>query len=994
MERFNDLSIISENRLDQRAYYIPCASQKEALSFTAQKSSRYTLLNGVWDFRYFESHLDVPDGISTINFDATLPVPSCFECYGYGQIQYTNINYPYPYNPPYTCSVNPVGVYSRKFTVSGQNKTYIVFEGVSSYFELFVNGEYVGMSKGSHLQAEFDLTPFVIQGENTLTVAVYTFNVESYLEDQDFFRFHGIFRDVYLLDRPSSHINDVFIKTNENGFDISLDFTGEVLPYTVKVFAPNGEELPDYKNIQNKLLWSAEAPNLYTLLICANGEYIAIKRGFVTVSTSDLGELLINGVAVKLKGVNRHDSHPKYGYVVSYEDMKNDLVLMKRHNINCVRCSHYPNHPEFYRLADELGLYLIDECDLETHGVESALGFSSQESIDAIASNPDWTKAMLSRMQRTVHRDKNFTSIIMWSLGNEGQFGDNFVKMSNWIKSVDKSRLVHYERTAFPNKAYGADQMPIHPCVDVISRMYTNISNVKVHGELKTDKRPYFLCEYIHAMGLGPGEVADYWDLIYKYPRLIGGCAWEWCDHAVVKTDANGVNYYAYGGDSGEFPHDGNFCCDGMVFPDRKPSTGLMNYKKVIEPIKFALSEDKSIVTVENRHDFIDLSNYDIYYKIVTDDIIGDKIPLQVNAPAHGKTTAKINLPKCVANYGAFVEFYADLNKDTPYAKAGYNIAWEQFAIDFEQKTTSSALAKTTINVEDAKRSVFVCGGNFAVIIDKATGMITSFKRDNKELLTKPSSITLWRAPTDNDRYDKNEIWYPEFLHKTFFNVYASSVEVEDLKVTISFDGAIGANSRVPVYFAKIVYTVDSYGVTTSIHADKNLMANSFARSTSEDVTLAQKGKNPVADIPRFAMRFSLNKSLDKIEYFGMGPKENYCDFNAHAKMGVFHNTVMGEVEPYIRPQETGNHLNAKYLTVFGVDKLTFVGNGFEFSALPYSIEDLETAEHTNELPNVSSTEVIIAYKNRGIGSNSCGPKLQDKYKITETSFDFSFTIE
>lgn len=993
MERFNDLEIISENREKPRSYYVPFNSDKSALTFNTKNSSRYTLLNGEWNFKYYESHLDLPNVIDEISFEDKLPVPSCWECYGYGQIQYTNINYPHPYNPPYTCSLNPVGVYSKKFHIlENTDMRYIVFEGVSSYFELFINGKYVGMSRGSHLQAEFDITNFVKVGDNIVTVVVYTFNAESYLEDQDFFRFHGIFRDVYLLNRPTSHIRDVFIKTRENGFDILVDFVGEKLDYNIKVFSPSGEEILDYENIKKPILWSAETPNLYTILITSNGESIAFKRGIKTISTSVKGELLINGVSVKLKGVNRHDSHPKFGYTVSFDDIKNDLILMKQHNINCVRCSHYPNHPDFYRLTDELGLYVIDECDIETHGVESALGFSSLESIDAIASNPIWEKNMLSRAERMVERDKNFTSIIMWSLGNEAQFGENFVKMSNYIKSVDDSRLIHYERTAFPFKAYGENQMLIHPCVDVVSRMYTGLKDLETQANMKNDMRPYFLAEYIHSMGLGPGEIVDYWVLIYKYPRLIGGCAWEWCDHAVIKTDENGVKYYAYGGDSGEFPHDNNFCCDGLVFPDRTPSTGLLEYKKVIEPIKFSLSDDNKILTIENRHDFIDLSNYDVYYKILVDDKYVKKEILDVNVLPHTATNIEISLDKYDAKFGAFFEVFADLKTDTPYAKAGYNVAWEQFEIPCNI-IKEKAKELNPIKVENGKRFVEVIGDCFSIVIDKATGMINSYKKNNLELLTNPTAITLWRAPTDNDGYDKNEIWYPEFIHKAFYNVIDCGVLENSDEIKIIFNGTVGANARVPVYFAKIIYSVNSNGVSVDINAEKNMMANSFARVSFEDETLATKGKNPIADVPRFAVKFSLIKALDNIEYFGMGPRECYCDFKEHSKMGVFHNTVMGEFEPYIRPQETGNHLNTKYLKLIGNNSLEFFGDGFEFSALPYSIENIDKANHQNELEKSCSTEVIIAYKNRGIGSNSCGPKLSEKYKINDKTFNFTFEI-
>ncbi|HJA94234.1 MAG TPA: hypothetical protein H9717_14175 [Candidatus Eisenbergiella merdipullorum] len=631
MEKYNDLSIISENREPQRAYYIPFGTAEGALGSQACQSDRCIDLNGVWDFCYFESPLDMPDQIRDIAYSHSLPVPSCWECYGYGQIQYTNINYPFQYDPPYTHALNPIGVYHRTFFSPGTEKLYLVFEGVSSYFELYLNDTYVGMSRGSHMQSEFDISSFTHGGINTVTVVVYTWNVESYLEDQDFFRFHGIFRDVYLLARPRSHIRDIFIKTDiRGGIEVEADFSGERLPYDITFFAPDGTEIAE---IADPLLWSAEKPNLYGVLIHCGGEYIYKKAGFRSISTSEKGELLINGTPVKLKGVNRHDSHPKYGYCTSLADMENDIILMKQHNINCVRTSHYPNHPVFLELCDKYGIYVIDECDQETHGVEYALGLCSLASMDEMASNPAWLPSYLDRMQRMVERDKNSPSVIIWSLGNEGQFGRNHIKMSEWVKARDNTRLVHYERTAFPNKAYGADQMKIDPCVDLISRMYTNLDCLKIQGELTTDKRPYFLAEYCHAMGLGPGELQDYWDLIYRYPRLIGGCVWEWCDHAVEKTLPDGKHGYIYGGDSGEFPHDGNFCCDGLVFPDRRVSTGLLEYKSVIQPLKVVCHDmDKREFDFTNRYDFTNLSERLFCYRVMRDGEITESGTFQVSA--------------------------------------------------------------------------------------------------------------------------------------------------------------------------------------------------------------------------------------------------------------------------------------------------------------------------------------------------------------------------
>jgi len=891
-------------------------------------------------------------------------------------------------------TMNPVGVYSRNFEIPSDDRNiYVVFEGVSSYFELFINNKYVGMSRGSHLQAEFDITAYVKKGSNTITVAVYTYNVESYLEDQDFFRFHGIFRDVYILERPQNHIADIYIKTDiENGITVEPTFKGEELAYEVTVISPDGR-ISD--NVKNPLLWSAEKPYLYDVLIHCNGEYIIKSVGFRTIATSDAGELLINGVAVKLKGVNRHDSHPEYGYYTPAEHMRRDILMMKQHNINCVRTSHYPNHPEFIEMCDKYGLYVIDECDIETHGVEHAFGICSLASIKEMASNPDWTASYLDRMKRMVERDKNSPSIIMWSLGNEGQFGTNFVAMSEWTKKRDSKRLIHYERTAFPNKAYGADQMDIHPCVDVISRMYTSLNNLEIQGNLTKDKRPYFLAEYCHAMGLGPGEVKDYWDLIYKYPRLIGGCVWEWCDHAVLKKFPDGKAGYIYGGDSGEFPHDKNFCCDGLVFPDRTPSTGLLEYKKVIEPLKIRCIDIRNgIFEFENRFDFTDLSEMDFEYKIIADRNVIETKSFSVRLAPHETKQIKLDydIPES-AVHCAYIEIYMNTAEDNLWSSKGHNIAWAQFELPVTLEKENPTPLKP-ISVEKTKRYITVDCGNYSYTLDLARGMLSSVRKGTKELFARPADIVIWRAMIDNDAYVKQR-WISEHFHKTYFKPHTATIDEKTEICTISVNGVIGANSRLPVFSAQIDYVFTSNELKIKIHAERNSQLKSMNRSSSEETDLDLKLKTEINEIPRFGMRFALVPEFEQIEYFGKGNRECYIDFQEHAKMGIWQSTVTNEYEPYIMPQDCGNHINTRWLTITdGENLLKFQGQKeFEFSALHYTIEQLDEAQHSYELTPSNTTEVIICYKNRGVGSNSCGPALSEKYCVTDRIIDFEFSI-
>ncbi len=994
MEKFNNLSIVSENRESQRAYYIPFSDKKTALTGKKSNSSQYYDLNGEWNFKYFDSHLDIPDNISEICFDASIPVPSCWECYGYGQIQYTNINYPFQYDPPYTLSVNPVGAYSRNFNYNGNEKLYMIFEGVSSYFKLYINNEYVGLSRGSHLQAEFDISKYAKKGENTVTVLVYTYNAESYLEDQDFFRFHGIFRDVYVLKRPVNHIKDVYIKPNISGeISIELTFSGEPSEYQTALYNPDGQEI---SHIKNPMLWSAEKPTLYGIMIECNGEFIYKSFGFRTVKTSDIGELLINDVPVKLKGVNRHDSHPKYGYCTSYEDMEQDIILMKQHNINCVRTSHYPNHPIFLELCDKYGLYVMDECDQETHGVEHAYGLCSLKSIDEMASNPHWLPSYMDRMERMVERDKNSPSVIIWSLGNEGQFGTNHIKMSEWTKNRDNTRLIHYERTAFPNKAYGADQIKIDPCVDIISRMYTSIENVEIHGNLTTDKRPYFLAEYCHAMGLGPGELTDYWELFYKYPRLIGGCIWEWCDHAVEKTMPDGKKGYIYGGDSGEFPHDGNFCCDGLVFPDRTPSTGLLEYKKVIQPFNIVVKDIKNgIFEIENRYDFSNLDEYDFEYVIVSDKDTVEAKSFKISLAPHQKCefTIDYNIPQSVNN-GAFINIYMNTSIDTEWCKKGYNLAWAQFELPSEIIEKGKNLPSAVTTTEEKRYITSECE-NSTYKFDKATGMLCSATKNNAEILCRPSDIVIWRAMIDNDVYQK-PIWVAEHFHKTYFKPRTYEIINNECECIIRFNGAIGANSRLPVFNADIEYCINSDGLHVNIIADRNDELKGMNRSSSEETDLDIHLKTDIDQIPRFAMRFALKKEFENIQYFGMGDRECYIDYQCHSKMGIWENTVTNEYEPYIRPQECGNHINTKWLNIRDDKNIVCfeADDKFEFSTLHYTIEELDEKAHTYELEESDTTEVLICYKNRGVGSGSCGPALQKKYQVTDKHIAFGFKLE
>lgn len=995
MEKYNDLSLVSENREKQRAYYIPHTALESALTGQKEKSSAYRSLNGSWSFAYFETPQDLPDDMGQLTFGTELPVPSCWECYGYGQIHYTNRNYPFQYDPPYTSPLNPVGVYSREFEVASQGRTYIVFEGVSSYLELFVNGKYVGMSRCSHCQAEFDITAFVTGGTNTVTAAVYTNNAESYLEDQDHFRYHGIFRDVYTLTRPENHIRDIYLKPDVSGrVALEVTFKGAAQPYEFFIQLSDGSRVTA---VENPKLWSAEKPNLYNAVIICNGEYICKRIGFRSIAVSEKSELLINGVSVKLKGVNRHDSYPGQGWCASREDMLKDIRLMKQHNINCIRTSHYPNHPEFYELCDQYGLYVMDEADVESHGVEYALGMRTVASAKSIVDNPAWEASMVDRMQRMVERDKNSPCIFSWSLGNEAQFGCNHEKMSAWAKSRDNTRLIHYEHAIYLNKRFDEGQLPVPACVDMVSRMYPAPHFVELQGGITKDPRPYFLCEYSHAMGLGPGDLKDYWDIIYRYPRLIGGCVWEWCDHAAIKELPDGKVGYLYGGDSGEFPHDGNWCCDGLVFPDRTPSTGLLEYKKVIEPLVIRwVDAEKGILSFENRCDFTDLSEFDFHWQLRIDGKVIPQGSFTVSAKPHEtvEVTLTCDLPES-CRLGAYAEVYMDRREAAAWCEAGHNVAWAQLELPVPV-ADEAVQAVFPVSVEEGKRYITVETDKYTFTLDTARGMLVSAKAGQREMFKRPADLMLWRASIDNDKQEK-PLWREHHVHKSLFKVRSFKTRREENAFVAEFDGTYGAPSRVGIYFGTITYRFTAGGVEIAMHADKNWQLVNAQRDYGDyfDNGMTWKFMPDIREVPRFGMRFSLTKDFEDLEYFGKGDRECYIDFQNYTKMGLWKSTVTDEYESYIMPQDCGNHMYTRYATLTAPDSaVTFKGaDSFEFSALHHTVEALDEHLHAFELPETDSTEVIICYKNRGIGSGSCVVPLMEKYRITDTTIDFTFSI-
>ena len=591
--------------LPPRAYFIPYHDAESAMTGEREASKRMTLLNGSWDFAYFPSYAGMPE---TVRYTDTIPVPSVWQMHGYDRHQYTNIRYPFPFDPPFVPTENPVGAYRRTFALrKAERKRFeLHFEGVDSCLYLYVNGTFAGFSQVSHSTSAFDITDLLLDGENTLEVRVLKWCFGSYLEDQDKFRMSGIFRDVYILERPEARVEDFRVRMtlmdNAAKIDITLETSDKALDPLLMLYDPQGKLLKAQKasestefTVEGPALWTAETPSLYTLLIQTDTEVIAQKAGVRDVRVEN-GVVLLNGKPFKFRGVNRHDSDPVTGYAISRQQLIRDLTVMKRHNVNAIRTSHYPNAPWMPELCDQFGFYMIAESDVECHGEVTLYPEQpiTRERLDQmfaiIPGDPMFREAILDRVQRNVKRDQNHACIIMWSLGNEAGYGPAFEEAGRWVKAYDPTRLCHYEGMFHAQE--GRDiSIP-----DVYSRMYPSTNEIEDYFDNKRDSRPLVLCEYIHAMGNGPGDAQDYQKLIDRYPGFCGGFVWEFCDHAVqMGTTPDGKPKYGYGGDFGEFPHDGNFCVDGLVFPDRRPHTGLLEYKNVIRPLRASLTDAQSV---------------------------------------------------------------------------------------------------------------------------------------------------------------------------------------------------------------------------------------------------------------------------------------------------------------------------------------------------------------------------------------------------------------
>ena len=985
-----------------RAHFLTFPSKEKALLNNNRYTHAFKNLNGIWKFMFLDAPEYSPEGFFNSDFDVTkmddITVPGNWQLQGYGKMHYSDLWYNFPINPPYVPTENPTGIYKRTFFVeeSYRDKKIIIrFCGVDSAYHLWINGKEVGYSKVARNESEFDITDIIRVGEeNDVTVRVYQWSDGTYLEDQDMWWESGIFRDVELIGVPKDGINDykviadlddeykngifkveAFLRTTkEVNVTFELVDAGENTVFTKTVVAKEGKACID-EVIADVNHWTAETPYLYKLFMTVEDdgqivEVIPQNVGFRNIRLN--GEtFLVNGVAIKFKGVNRHDYSPQNGRVVSREEIEKDIILMKQFNINAIRTSHYPNSYYLYDLCDEYGMYLIAETDLECHGFELTGDYKW------ITDDPSWELAYVSRMTRMIERDKNHPAIIFWSLGNESAFGCNFRKMTDVAHEMDPTRLVHYEGDFDVESA------------DVYSTMYTWIENPKkpylMKDIIEKSKKPHIHCEYCHAMGNGPGNLKDYQDLVYAHDKLQGGFVWEWFDHGIESFTESGEKYYRYGGDFGDDPSNKDFCIDGLIMPDRTPSPGLYEYKKVIEPITTtAVDIQKGIINLLSRYDFANLDRFNLVYKVMEDDVIlqtGFMAVPSIEARANKDITLPYDLSAIKVKPGAhyYVNISYQLREDTSYASSGHELATAQFELPL-YKEGIVVRPEGILNVEKEHTTLHVKGANFSLDFNLVNGNLMNIVRDGMQVLSKGPRLTLWRAPISNDMEIIDKLKKVYFLHLEHEVVMNIDYHMEGNILKVEVDTINSTTNSAWHFKTKYVYTVCPSG------------------DILIDVEGTPSGRVDLAPdmLPRIGVSMHLDKSMEHVRYFGMGPGENYADSKEAAQMGLYANTVDGLFTNYVIPQENGNHMGCKWVSMTndrGMGLLASTEGDFNFSASWYEDKDLDDAKHTCDLVKRDYIVFNVDYKQNALGTNSCGQWQLDKYRAKFEDFKLSFRL-
>ena len=1000
---YENLSVLHENTMPARAYYIPASKRMDNLVEHREESDRMQLLNGTWKFQYFNSIYDIQDSFFEKNYDTEnfdeIQVPSVWQMAGYDTHQYTNIRYPFPFDPPYVPQDIPCGAYVHNFEYSRDekaSKAFLNFEGVDSCFYVWINGSYIGYSQVSHMTSEFDVTDVLQDGTNTVAVLVMKWCDGSYLEDQDKFRMSGIFRDVYILKRPKQAISDYHIKTRIEDMlakvEIEMKFYS---PLNVKISIEdrNGavvalgsiaEEGTAVLEIASPELWNTENPYLYKLILETENEVIVDHIALRKIEIKDQ-VIYLNGQKIKFRGVNRHDSDPVTGFTINLEQITTDLTLMKQHNFNAIRSSHYPNAPFFYEMCDKYGFMVIDEADIEAHG---PFMIYRKEDTDynrfkrwneKIADDPVWEEAIVDRVKLMVERDKNRFCIVMWSMGNESAYGCNFEKALEWTKNFDPDRITQYESARYRNY----DETYDYSNLDVYSRMYPALSEIQEYLD-KDGSKPFLLVEYCHSMGNGPGDFEDYFQMIQDNDKMCGGFVWEWCDHAIAHgTAENGKTIYAYGGDHGEEIHDGNFCMDGLVYPDRTVHTGLLEYKNVYRPARvISYNKESGELVLHNYMDFDDLKDYvKISYELTQDGLVISKgiLPEFSVAPhGEGKTNLKINVPE---NGKCYLKLIYHLKKELPLLDEDHILGFDEIEVSKEDtkcKLAEKWIPKTVVDselqVNENDAQIHIKGREFAYTIDKRTALFTEMKFAGREYLNHPMELNIWRAPTDNDMYIKSE-WKKAHYDKAYTRAYTTEVVQGKHGVKITSHASVVAETVQKILDVTITWKIEAAG------------------KIDADIAVTKDDEFP--DLPRFGVRMFLDKKLSAARYFGMGPQESYCDKHQAASHGLYRTNVGDLHEDYIRPQENGSHYDCEYVELnnsrYGI--VASAEKAFSFNASYYTQEELEKKTHNYELIESDSVVFCVDYALNGIGSNSCGPVVLEQYRFDDVLFRFQFTL-
>ncbi len=994
-----DLTKFHVGTMADHAYFIPFAKGQDPF-LPREESSVFQLLNGDWRFRYYPSIMDLEDDFLQAKRWASIPVPANWQLHGYDKAQYTNVVYPIPFDPPYVPDDVPVGLYQTDYDYHADGLQRILgFEGVDSCLYLYVNDAFVGYSQVAHHTSEFDVTEFLKEGANQITVAVLKWCDGTYLEDQDKIRLSGIFRDVYVLSRPKERLEDYRIKTLLNLADdkATLEVKLQGADASLRLFDPEGKQILEAEakdgvtasyEIASPLLWSAELPKLYRLEIETKDEIIGEKVGFRNVTLED-GVIRVNGQPLKIRGVNRHDSYPDTGYVASVDQMRMDLVMMKKHNVNAIRTSHYPNAPMFYQLCDEYGFYVIDEADVEAHGcvdVFNDFKWSANNGYNGIAllaSDKRFHEAILDRERLLVVRDVNRPCVIFWSLGNESGYGTNFRDGALEIKRMDDTRLVHYESTHHLDNT-STDVL------DMVSQMYT--APDALPDILEKDPRPFILCEYCHAMGNGPGDLEAYRDVFYGDDRFVGGLVWEWCDHGLPtgKTE-DGRIQYGYGGDFGERHNDGNFCMDGLCYPDRRPHTGLLEVKQVYRPVRVYRSEKPGTFEIQSFLAFADAGDFlDGSYELTNDGEVTGRGTFDFQVKPLGKTEIQIDVPKDLAKEAqAYVRFMFHAKKEEAWCEKGYEVCFDQLPLadagddaDASNTTEEGALDKAKGHARAAAEptlsekpdAYFVRTGKVLYHFDKRTGTFSSIKLGGKEILDRPLQFNFFRAPVDNDNM-RGE-WYRAHLNEYDVKVYSVHAEKSEQSVIITVQESFGWSMYQPFYKGTTRYEISGDGKM---------------RIISEGET-----SNKVTFLPRFGIRLFLARSFDDFAYLGYGPYESYVDKHQASYFGKFSSKVADSHEDYIRPQENFSHYHCSEMKIWNGDAtVTFTAaSPFSFNVSEYTQEELAGKRHNYELEKCGSTVVCVDGMMAGVGSSSCGPALAQEYRIPLPDVRLDLTME